>query len=257
MHPRLVSCASCGMLYGNPVLSPSTLFNLYREAAFDSREESSLASFAYRRILERHCPGLPDRRGAIDIGAGDGTFCERLVELGFSDVIGIEPSAAPIAAAKAEIQKLLLHRLFHAEDFAPNSASVISCFQVLEHTPSPRDIVCAAFRILKPKGLFLAVVHDQRALSARFLGFKSPIYDIEHLQLFTKDTGRKLLESAGFKTIQVDPVSNRYPLQYWMRLFPFPPGIKRGLISLVRASGLGSIRISLPPGNIVLAGFKP
>jgi SAM-dependent methyltransferase len=257
MHPRLVGCAECGMLYGNPVLSPGTLSNLYREAAFDSQKESRMASYAYRRILERHSDDLPDRRGAIDIGAGDGAFCERLVEMGFSGVVGVEPSAAPIAAAGAEIRKLLVHRLFRAEDFMPNSVSVISCCQVLEHVPAPLEIATAAFRILKPKGLFLVVVHNQRALSAKVLGLKSPIYDIEHLQLFTKESGRKLLESAGFRNVQVYPLWNRYPLQYWMRLFPFSPGMKNTLISLAKISGLGAIRISLPPGNIVLAAVKP
>ena len=257
MHPRLLECAECGMLYGNPVLSPSTLSDLYREAAFDSHEESCLASFVYKRVLEKHCGNLPDRRGAIDIGAGDGAFCERLLELGFSDVVGVEPSAAPVAAAGTEVRKLLVHGDFCAAEFMPNSVRFISCCQVMEHVPAPLEIASAAFRILKPNGLFLAVVHNQRALSAKLLGLKSPIYDIEHLQLFTKKSGRRLMECAGFKHVQVYPLWNRYPLQYWMRLFPFPPGIKSILISWAKSSGLGAMRVSLSPGNIVLAGFKP
>jgi SAM-dependent methyltransferase len=257
MHPRLLDCADCGMLYGNPVLSADTLSNLYHAAAFDSQEESRLASFVYKRMLEKHCANLPDRRGAIDIGAGDGTFCERLVELGFSHVIGVEPSAAPIAVAQAATRAMLVHKPFRAEDFTPDSTSVISCFQVLEHLSDPLDIAASALRILKPGGLFLAVVHNQRALSARVLKLKSPIYDIEHLQLFTRDSACKLLVKAGFRDVQVRPVWNRYPLQYWMRLFPFPAGIKNRLISIVKASGLGGVRVSLPPGNIVLSGFKP
>jgi len=257
MHPRLVDCADCGMLYGNPVLSEETLSNLYQGAAFDSQEESRLASFAYKRMLEKHCANLPDRKGAIDIGAGDGAFCERLVELGFSHVIGVEPSAAPIALAQAATRTMLAHKPFRAEDFMPDSASVISCFQVLEHLSDPLDIAVSALRILKRGGLFLAVVHNQRALSARVLKLKSPIYDIEHLQLFTRDSACKLLVKAGFKDVQARPVWNRYPLQYWMRLFPFPAGIKNSMISAVKASGLGGVRVSLPAGNIVLSGFKP
>lgn len=257
MHPRLVNCAECGMLYGTPALSAETLAGLYREAAFDSQEESQMASLVYRRILQGFLASLPDRDGAIDIGAGDGAFCERLLELGFSGVIGVEPSAAPIGAATPELRELLVHRIFRCDDFIPSSVSLISCFQVLEHVPAPLEIVSAALRILKANGLFLAVVHNQRALSATLLGLKSPIYDIEHLQLFTKETGRRLLESAGFRDVQVYPLWNRYPLQYWMRLFPFPSGIKGSLISFAKRSGLGAIRTSLPAGNIVLLGFKP
>jgi len=127
----------------------------------------------------------------------------------------------------------------------------------MEHVPNPLEIASAALRILKPNGLFLTVVHNQRSLSARLLGLKSPIYDIEHLQLFTKETGRRLLESAGFRDVRVYPLWNRYPLQYWMRLFPFPPSIKSGLISFAKYSGLGALQTPLPAGNIVLLGFKP
>jgi len=257
MHPRLVNCAECGVMYANPALSADTLGGLYREAAFDSREESQMASFSYTGILQKFLGNLPDREGAVDIGAGDGTFCERLIELGFTGVTGVEPSSAPIAAATPRAQQLLVHRIFRGDDFVPNSVSLVSCFQVMEHVPNPLEIASAALRILKPNGLFLTVVHNQRAMSARLLGLKSPIYDIEHLQLFTKETGRRLLESAGFRDVQVYSLWNRYPLQYWMRLFPFPPSIKSGLISFAKRSGLGAIKTPLPAGNIVLLGFKP
>ena len=89
------------------------------------------------------------------------------------------------------------------------------------------------------------------------LGTKSPIYDIEHLQLFNSKTGRKLLESGGYTRIEVFPVWNRYPLHYWTRLFPIPLGLKTTLLSVLKKSHLGNIQISLPAGNVALVGFKP
>lgn len=257
MHPRLVECSNCGLLYGNPVLSPDCLSVLYENAAFDSRQESQLASLAYKAIIQRYLSVLPDRIGAIDIGAGDGSFCERLLELGFSAVTGIEPSAAPIAAANPEIKKLLINRIFQAKDFAANSVSLITCFQVLEHLSNPQETVSAALDVLKPKGLFVAVAHNRHAFSARILGLKSPIYDVEHLQLFARKTGRRLLERAGFRGVRVFAIWNFYPVQYWMRLFPFSPRLKPGMSWFLKWSGLGTVRVSLPAGNIVLAGFKP
>lgn len=256
MHPRLVECG-CGLLYGNPVLSPSSLAALYRDAAFDAQSESEFASHSYAKTLAKYLDHLPDYERAIDIGAGDGAFCERLIELGFSNVVGIEPSAAPVGAARPIIRKLLRQTMFRREDFVPNSASVISTFQVLEHVPEPLEFASAALEILKPRGLLLAVVHNQRALSAKILGTKSPIYDVEHLQLFNPETARKLLERAGFERISVSPLWNRYLLQYWMRLFPFPAVIKGGSISFATKTRLGRMPISLPAGNLVLTGFKP
>jgi SAM-dependent methyltransferase len=176
--------------------------------------------------------------------------------MGFSGVIGVEPSTAPINAAKPEVRPFLRHQSFCDDDFASSSATLVSCFQVLEHVSAPVSVVSTAFRVLKPKGLFLAVVHNQRALSARILGMKSPIYDIEHLQLFNKASARKLLERAGFEGIRVYPLWNRYPLRYWFRLFPFPDSIKGGLMSFAKSSSIGNVKISCPAGNLVLIGFK-
>jgi hypothetical protein len=66
-----------------------------------------------------------------------------------------------------------------------------------------------------------------------------------------------LLEDAGFERVEVYPLWNRYPVRYWMRLFPFPSGLKNRLLSLAEASRVGGIQISMPAGNLVLSGFKP
>ena len=49
----------------------------------------------YARLVRPILARLPDRQGALDIGAGDGALLQELLGLGFSDVCGAEPSAAP------------------------------------------------------------------------------------------------------------------------------------------------------------------
>jgi SAM-dependent methyltransferase len=257
MHPRLIVCAGCGLLYGNPVISSATIAALYREAAYDSTEESHYASVTYAKVLQKHLPDLPNLEGAMDIGTGDGAFLEQLIALKFSHVIGVEPSTAPIEAARPEIRPHIVHDLFRASDFTPSSFSLVTCFQVMEHFWDPMEITRQACTLLKPGGLFLSVVHNLEALSAKMLGTKSPIFDVEHLQLFDKNSGRQMLERAGLTSIRTYTFWNRYPLQYWMRLFPIPPAVKGPAISTATAIGLGALQISLPAGNLVLAGFKP
>ncbi len=58
------------------------------------------------------------------------------------------------------------------------------------------------------------------------MGTKSPIFDIEHLQLFDRPTGAALLRNAGFDSIKVSSVRNRYPIDYWIKLFPLPKTCK-------------------------------
>jgi hypothetical protein len=88
-------------------------------------------------------------------------------------------------------------------------------------------------------------------------GRKSPIFDIERLQLFSPLSARNLLEQTGFFDVMLLQVVNRYPLRYWLRLLPLSVGVKRSLIATLDRVGLGGWPLSIPVGNIAVIGFKP
>jgi hypothetical protein len=48
----------------------------------------------------------------------------------------------------------------------------------------------------------------------KVLGMKSPIFDIEHMQLFSPASFRNLLAAANFAEPKVQFVYNQYPIQY-------------------------------------------
>ena len=158
---------------------------------------------SYARELRRIASALPSRDGALDIGAGDGAFLEQLLANGFSSVVGLEPSTAPIDQARPELRALLREGFFEGGDFQDASLSLITCCQTLEHTDDPLGLCNSAFRILKPGGALFTIAHDSRALSAKLLGARSPIYDIEHLQLHSRRSLHFMLEHAGFERIDV------------------------------------------------------
>jgi SAM-dependent methyltransferase len=249
-------CSRCDVVYTNPAISAELLDAAYRLAAFDSQAESHSASVTYRGVIDKLLPRLPDRNAALDLGTGDGAFLEQLIGQGFKDVVGIEPSAAPVAAAKANTRKLIRQGLFRPEDFQPASFSLITCFQVMEHVWDPLSLCRGAFSLLKPGGAFVAIVHNWRAWPTRILGPKSPIFDIEHLQLFSPKSAVDLLELAGFGHIASTTIWNRYPLDYWMKLFPFPRSVKPALIAMARKLGIGRVPVVFPAGNLTVIAFK-
>lgn len=87
------------------------------------------------------------------------------------------------------------------------------------------------------------VGHDRPAPVNRLLGRRSPIYDIQHLQLFCPGSLRELLERAGFRDVQVRRFRTRYPLRYWLRSAPLGPRTKHCLIAAL--DRLGSRRQAL------------
>jgi SAM-dependent methyltransferase len=256
MHHRLISCPDCDLLYASPAPAAADLARSYREAAFDSSEEARCAARTYARLLSRILKHLPDREGALDIGAGDGTFLEELLALGFSGVAGVEPSEAPIASARADVRPLIRRGLFASKDFQEGAFRLVTSFQTLEHVDDPLGVCRDAYRLLKKDGAIFLICHDRRAWSARLLGLRSPIFDLEHLQLFSPASACALLERAGFAEVEVEAIRNRYPLHYWLRLLPLPRSWKVRVVAWAKASGPGSWPLSLPAGNLAAVGFK-
>ena len=256
MHHALVVCRRCDLLYANPAPDRKSLEAAYHDAAFDASDESRYAGLTYAGFLPRITAQLPDRDGALDIGTGDGAFLEQLQQHGFTNVAGVEPSAAPIASAKPGIRELIRHTPFRKADFTPESLRLVTCFMTIEHVYDPLTLCQEASSLLRPGGALFIVCHNRRSLLARAMGVKSPIFDIEHLQLFSPQSVRALLVRAGFTRVDVHTVVNRYPLNYWARLSPLPGAIKPRALELLRSSGLGRFTLAAPVGNLAAIAYK-
>jgi 2-polyprenyl-3-methyl-5-hydroxy-6-metoxy-1,4-benzoquinol methylase len=256
MHFRLLTCTVCHLTYGSPVASAQTASEAYREASFEATDESAHAARTYARYLQRagFTPG-----SVLDIGSGDGAFLRELRTLGFHEIVGIEPSQAPVRLAKADVRDLIREEMFDGNRFAENSFDLVTCFQTIEHVYEPRTLLQDIYRILKPGGKAFLVAHNLDGLSAKILGAKSPIFDIEHVQLFNPQSARFLLENTGFREIEIFPIQNSYPLTYWLKLFPLPAALKTRLLAWLGRpplAPLGNVLVPLPAGNMAVFGIK-
>jgi SAM-dependent methyltransferase len=256
MHLRLLLCGTCDLVYANPVPDRSELQTSYEAAAYDSQVEAEFAAKTYASQVRSFSQQLVDHVGALDIGAGDGAFCEQLLSLGFTNVVGLEPSSAPIAVAKPIVRDCLRQEMFTNGQFSAGQFSLVTCFQTIEHVPEPLEVCREAVRLLKPGGALCVVGHNRRSFSCRVLGRKSPIFDIEHLQLFSPKSMRRLLTEAGLRNIVVKPILNCYPVSYWAKLFPFPATMKQMVIRGLGITRIGKIPLIVPAGNLVAWGFR-
>jgi SAM-dependent methyltransferase len=258
MHYRLIQCSTCDLLYASPAPTAEALKVEYEQAAYDSNVEATFAAATYGHYLaERILPKLTHRRGAVDVGTGNGAFLSELVAHGFTEVCGVEPSAAPIAVADPAIRPLIRHGIFKASDFAPASLSLISCFQTIEHVPDPLKLARDMFSLLRPGGVAYLVSHNYRSLQAKILRERSPILDVEHLQLFSPRSLQQMFANAGFEQAVVFPIANRYPLNYWVRLLPLPGKSKSALVDRLKGARAGRLPIPLRAGNLATFAIKP
>ncbi|MBV8781863.1 MAG: class I SAM-dependent methyltransferase [Phycisphaerae bacterium] len=254
MHHRLMHCSTCDLLFVNPVPLAEELGDAYRDAAFDSGEEAGFAARTYGQLIDG--VSLPDKNGALDIGTGDGVFLKELLARGFTNVIGVEPSTAPIAAADPNIRPLIHHGLFGADAAPPLSLSLVSCLQTIEHVPDPLATCRDSLSLLKPGGVLFIACHNRRSMTNRLLGKRSPIFDVEHMQLFSPHSARALLEAAGFTKVIVRTYMNHYPLHYWLKLVPIPTAAKPMLIGASKKLGIGRLAMPMPAGNMAVYGWR-
>lgn len=106
-------------------------------------------------------PIVGDWRGksVLDLGCGGGFMAEPLARQG-AQVIGVDPSAPAIAAAKRHAEETGLsidYRVGTGEDLpvADNAVDIVVCVDVLEHVRDLDAVIGEIRRVLKPGGLFL------------------------------------------------------------------------------------------------------
>lgn len=256
MHHRLERCRRCEVLFANPAPPAEALLAAYQTAGYDSSEEAKAAAATYGELLDGLLSGGAPRDALLDIGAGDGAFLEQARARGFRRLVGFEPSEEPVHAAPPQTRALLRQEGFTAGAVDPGTFSVVTCFQTIEHVPDPLGLCCAARDALAAGGQMMLICHDWRAAVNRALGRRSPIFDIEHLQLLSRPAGEALLRHAGFEDVRVHAFSNRYPLRYWVRLMPLPAAAKDRALERLSRGRLGALRLRLPVGNILVTGVR-
>lgn len=96
-------------------------------------------------------------RTVVDIGCGGGVLAEPLTRLG-ARVTGVDlaENLLGIAAEHARSEGLDIdYRYTSAESLAeerPESYDIVTCMEVLEHVPRPKDLVKTCAKLLRPGG---------------------------------------------------------------------------------------------------------
>ena len=258
IHFRIVECRDCGMVFSDPATDSSVLSELYgrSELTYGSQEEQIYQS--YVPVLNRGLLKARSRNLFVEIGGGSGFLLKYGVENGFKSQIEIEPSAqaeerfSPVLGGNSKF----VRSVFGPSLLAESSASLVCFFQILDHVPNPVSFLRELYRALEPGGVAVCVTHDTKAFTAKILGERSPIFDIEHTYLFHRGNLKALFEKVGFGDVESFSVANRYALRYWAHLAPIPAVGKAFLLKTIEGLGLGDMQIRLHAGNFGLVAQK-
>jgi O-antigen chain-terminating methyltransferase len=163
--------------------------------------------------------GLYRSGPVLDVGCGRGEFLELCREAGI-EARGIDTDAGMVARCReAGLAVEQADALGHLAGLADDTLGGIFCAQVIEHLPP--DALVALVRLahakLRPGGLLLCETPNPACLTV----FSGAFYvDLTHVKPIHPEAARFLLETAGFRDVEIRPV-NPYPPE--MKLQPVEP----------------------------------
>jgi SAM-dependent methyltransferase len=258
VHYRIVRCPACGLVRSDPVADQASLSALYAGASFDYEAEVPYLRRGYGRYLAlaRRRSTRPPRR-MLDVGCGNGFMLEEALSQGFESVRGVEPSSRAIASAAPSVRRRIVQDVLRQGLFARAAFDLLCMFQVFDHLPEPGAVLDACWEALAPDGTLLCLHHNVRSLSARVLGERSPIVDIEHCYLYSPRTMLLLLRKHGFEVVEVGAASNTLSLRHLVRLLPLPAGLDTRAAAAVGRGRLGELSLRLPLGNLYAIARRP
>jgi SAM-dependent methyltransferase len=241
----------------DPVVDWETLARLYASSTFDYGTEVEGLKRTYGGYLSKLDPLVDSKDSLLEIGCGNGFFLEEALTRGYRTVRGVEPSAQAVSKADPKVRDSIVCEMMRPGVFPAATFDVVCLFQVFDHISDPGPLLDECLNVLKPGGLALILNHNIESFSARILGERSPIIDIEHTYLYSPRTLSRLAKAHGFQIEKTGAVWNHYRLRYLVRLVPFSPATKARLLAALENSPIGRIPMLVPLGNLYVAARKP
>jgi len=211
---RIVSCDFCKTYFVNPRPTQEMIFDYYqnslsaqfwKEIIFPKSQQARIKHIIHDRIekIVDYCKrNRSPFETIMDVGAGDGTFCEQLLKLRlFKKVLAVEPDHNLAQSCREK-------GLYILEEFIENIASikvdVVTSFESIEHLFDPKTYIVNIFDKLNNHGLFFITTPNIKGFDLLLLQDKSDtIAPPSHLNYFHPDSLSLLLEGCGFKILEI------------------------------------------------------
>ena len=222
----LYECQVCRLRYLDPCLSEAAMKSAYESSHSLTRLHSFHEGYYEYGDLEQESQTLADfRRGLeilekyvkrqetpsiLDVGFGNGLFLALALKRGWR-VQGVDHNAQNVELARRKFS--LNFKQVDLEDYENEGFlyDVISFWDVIEHLPDPHRVLKKAASLLKPGGLILAAVPNDRSFltlaasglyGLSFGKIKKGIeivYLLEHVAYYRSETLSLLFKRNGFE----------------------------------------------------------
>lgn len=206
----VVVCAACGFAYADGLPDQRAFEEYYRgmskyeyehqggkQVDFDDRRFPSAA-----RFIHAVAPDL--EVSILDVGCSSGGLLHALQNLGYTRVLGLDPSPACAGTAERAFGIRVLTGTLSSPPADVGKHDLVILGAVLEHMRDLRTALRQVRNLLNPGGLLYIEVPDAvRFSSEADAPFQE--FSVEHINYFSTTSLRNLLGAAGFDEIESRP----------------------------------------------------
>jgi SAM-dependent methyltransferase len=162
-----------------------------------------------RRVLRAELERLPLAPGSrlLDAGCGSGRTLDELARYGRVSGVDLSPEAVGLARRRGhdDVQVAYVEEL----PFADATFDVVTCLDVVEHTPDDRATLAELRRVTRPGGLLLVTVPAYQALWSWHdevnLHFRR--YDRSSLRAAAREAGWSVVADTHFNSVLLGPAA--------------------------------------------------
>lgn len=211
IRTRIVRCSSCGHIYPNPMPIIDNIDHQYYDTEnYFLNQDLSEKTREYNSLLESLEKSLGYVGKLLDIGSGRGEMLYVAKQRGWESC-GVEICREFAEYSRSNFQVEVKNCPLEDCRFADNCFDIVILNAVIEHLYYPRQLLLEINRIIKPNGLLWINTSNECSLF-HLLGnlyFKiigkysviqlSPTFTPYHVQGFTKNSIKVLLDRTGFR----------------------------------------------------------
>ncbi|PWB82228.1 MAG: hypothetical protein C3F08_00160 [Candidatus Methylomirabilota bacterium] len=219
LHPCCILSSCACLAEVDPNTTPADLPRALRAAgrgmavALDTYVHSFAAYYA--QLRPEVAALIPQTASTIlDVGCGTGALGAALKQARSVRVIGVEIDPVAAEAARRVLDDVYVGDIESLEwprEAASFDAVVLA--DILEHLRDPWGLLGRLAPLLAPEGRLIASLPNIRhwsvlggLLEGEWTYLPAGILDHGHLRFFTRTSGRALIESAGFRVMQIEPI---------------------------------------------------
>ena len=216
----LVRCDRCGYIQAADLEDVLRFYEEMDDPEYLASAEAR--SIQERKLLERLREYVPGGR-LLDVGAGSGILMREAAAMGY-ETEGVEPSRT--LGEHAARLGTSIHRGVLPHPDVRGTFDAITVVDVIEHVPTPVELMKDVASVLSPQGYGIVVTPDIDSLAARMAGHRWWHLRMAHIGYFNRHNLSLALDRAGLEPVAFGRPGWYFPAGYLLsRLNAYLPNV--------------------------------